>query len=78
MLGVGGARALSAVGIEPACWHVNEGHAAFLVVERVRRLVAGGLDFPAALEAVAANTVFTTHTVVPAGPDPLPEDAVRT
>jgi starch phosphorylase len=78
VLGVGGARALSAVGIEPACWHVNEGHAAFLVVERVRRLVAGGLDFPAALEAVAANTVFTTHTVVPAGHDHFPEDAVRT
>ncbi|HTL25229.1 MAG TPA: alpha-glucan family phosphorylase, partial [Burkholderiales bacterium] len=77
VLGVGGARALAAVGIEPACWHVNEGHAAFLVVERVRRLVAGGLEFAAALEAVAANTVFTTHTVVPAGHDHFPEEAVR-
>src|SRR5436190_16004520 len=78
VLGVGGARALSAVGIEPACWHVNEGHAAFLIVERVRRLVSGGLDFATALEAVASNTVFTTHTVVPAGHDHFPEDAVRT
>ena len=77
VLGVGGARALAEVGIEPACWHVNEGHAAFLIVERVRRLVAGGLDFDVALEAVAANTVFTTHTVVPAGHDHFPEDGVR-
>ena len=77
VLGVGGARALAAVGIEPACWHVNEGHAAFLVIERVRKLVAAGLDFAAALEAVAANTVFTTHTVVPAGHDHFPEEAVR-
>ena len=77
VLGVGGARALADVGIEPACWHVNEGHAAFLIVERVRRLVAGGLDFDVALEAVAANTVFTTHTVVPAGHDHFPEDGVR-
>jgi starch phosphorylase len=77
VLGVGGARALAEVGIEPACWHVNEGHAAFLVIERVRKLVAGGLEFAAALEAVAANTVFTTHTVVPAGHDHFPEEAVR-
>ena len=77
VLGVGGARALAEVGVEPACWHVNEGHAAFLIVERVRRLVAGGLDFEVALEAVAANTVFTTHTVVPAGHDHFPEDGVR-
>jgi glycogen phosphorylase len=69
VLGVGGARALAALGIEPAVWHINEGHAAFLVVERARELVKAGLDPDAALEAVAASTVFTTHTPVPAGHD---------
>ncbi|MFI5399652.1 MAG: alpha-glucan family phosphorylase [SAR324 cluster bacterium] len=78
VLGIGGARALAELGIHPAVWHVNEGHAAFLMVERVRMLVGQGLDFPAALEAVAANTVFTTHTAVPAGHDHFPEEAVRT
>jgi len=77
VLGVGGARALEALGIEPACWHMNEGHPAFLSLERMRRLVASGLSFSAALEAVAANAVFTTHTAVPAGHDAFPEDTVR-
>jgi glycogen phosphorylase len=76
VLGVGGARALAALGIEPACWHMNEGHPAFVSLERLRRLVAGGLPFAAALEAVAANAVFTTHTAVPAGHDAFPEDVV--
>ncbi|HEY1326108.1 MAG TPA: alpha-glucan family phosphorylase [Casimicrobiaceae bacterium] len=69
VLGVGGARALAALGIQPAAWHVNEGHSAFLVVERARELMHRGLGFDAALEAVAASTVFTTHTPVPAGHD---------
>jgi len=69
VLGVGGARALAALGFDPAVWHINEGHAAFLVVERARELVKSGLDPDAALEAVAASTVFTTHTPVPAGHD---------
>jgi starch phosphorylase len=77
VLGVGGARALAALGIEPTCWHMNEGHPAFLSLERMRRLVAEGLPFPAALEAVAASTVFTTHTAVPAGHDAFPVDVVR-
>jgi starch phosphorylase len=77
VLGVAGARALAALGIEPACWHINEGHAAFLSLERLRRLVAGGLPFAAALEAVASNTVFTTHTPVAAGHDAFPPEAVR-
>src|SRR5207248_6375482 len=72
VLGIGGARALTALGLAPTVWHMNEGHAAFLVLERVRMLVAGGLPFESALEAVAASTVFTTHTVVPAAHDPLP------
>ena len=69
VLGVGGVRALAALGLKPAVWHVNEGHAAFLVLERMRLLMREGLDFDAALEAVASNTVFTTHTAVPAGHD---------
>jgi starch phosphorylase len=70
-LGVGGVRALEALELKPTVWHINEGHAAFLVLERARALVKQGLDYAAAMEAVAANTVFTTHTPVPAGPRPL-------
>ena len=77
VLGIGGVRALDALGIRPTCWHVNEGHPAFLITERIRGLMRGGLDYDAALEAVAANTVFTTHTVVPAGHDHFPENRVR-
>lgn len=77
VLGVGGARALEALGIEPSCWHMNEGHPAFLSLERMRRLVAAGVPFGAALEAVAASTVFTTHTPVPAGHDEFPDEVVR-
>ena len=69
LLGVGGARALTEVGLKPTIWHINEGHAAFLILERIRSLVLQGLDFASALEAVAVNTVFTTHTPVPAGHD---------
>ena len=72
VLGIGGVRALRALGIDPTVWHVNEGHCAFLVLERIRELVAQGLSFAAAREAVAANTVFTTHTPVPAGNDNFP------
>ncbi|MDH4096641.1 MAG: alpha-glucan family phosphorylase, partial [Betaproteobacteria bacterium] len=77
VLGVGGVRALEALGIAPSCWHMNEGHAAFLALERMRRLVAGGVPFAAALEAVAAGCVFTTHTAVPAGHDVFAADVVR-
>jgi starch phosphorylase len=77
VLGIGGVRALAALGIEPTCWHVNEGHPAFMITERVRRLMLDGLDYDSALEAVAASTVFTTHTVVPAGHDHFPENRVR-
>ena len=72
VLGVGGARLLRALGLAPTAWHINEGHAAFLVLERVREQVAAGLDFEAALAVVAAGTVFTTHTPVPAGHDVFP------
>jgi len=69
VLGVGGVRALRAIGLAPTVWHLNEGHPAFVILERAREYVARGLDFEAALETVAANTVFTTHTPVPAGHD---------
>ncbi len=70
VLGIGGVRALRALGYEPAVWHMNEGHSAFLGLERVRELVVGeGLAFDEAVEAVRANTLFTTHTPVPAGND---------
>jgi starch phosphorylase len=69
VLGIGGVRALRAIGLKPTVWHINEGHAAFLVLERCRELVAQNVDFDSALEAGAANTVFTTHTPVPAGHD---------
>ncbi len=77
ILGVGGVRALRRLGLQPTVWHINEGHAAFLLIERVRQRVAAGLGFPVALEAVAAKTVFTTHTPVPAGHDVFPEDLVK-
>ena len=69
VLGIGGVRALRAIGLAPSVWHLNEGHPAFMILERVREYVADGLDFDAALEIVATNTVFTTHTPVPAGHD---------
>jgi len=67
VLGVGGVRVLQALGLEPSVFHVNEGHAAFLTIERTRRLVERGVEPADALEEVRASTVFTTHTPVPAG-----------
>ena len=70
MLGIGGYRALRAVGLRPAVCHMNEGHAAFLSLERCRELMQEeGLTFAEAREAAMAGTVFTTHTPVPAGND---------
>ncbi len=69
VLGIGGVRALRALGLKPSVWHINEGHAAFQILERCRTHVAAGLDFDTALELVAAGTVFTTHTPVAAGHD---------
>src|SRR3989442_284270 len=76
VLGIGGVRALRALGISPAAWHINEGHAAFLNLERCRELVASGLSFNEAREAAAANSLFTTHTPVPAGNDTFSYDLV--
>ncbi|MEX0618916.1 MAG: alpha-glucan family phosphorylase [Pseudohongiellaceae bacterium] len=70
MLGIGGVRAQRALGLTPTIWHCNEGHSAFQILERCREMVTDeGIDFQTALEAVAANTVFTTHTPVAAGHD---------
>lgn len=69
VLGIGGVRALRALGLAPTVWHINEGHAAFQILERCRERVKEGLDFNSALEMVASGTVFTTHTPVAAGHD---------
>lgn len=77
ILGIGGVAALNAMGIKPTIWHSNEGHAAFMMLARALELVRQGLDFSSAIEAVAACTIFTTHTAVPAGHDHFPEDMMH-
>ncbi|MGB0388926.1 MAG: alpha-glucan family phosphorylase, partial [Ardenticatenaceae bacterium] len=70
ILGIGGVRALRKMGYKPTVWHMNEGHSAFLGLERVRQLVQErGLSFAEAVEAVRASSIFTTHTPVAAGND---------
>ena len=69
LLGVGGVLALEALGISPTVHHLNEGHAAFAGLERMRKLVKSGLSYEKAVEVVRESTVFTTHTPVPAGND---------
>jgi glycogen phosphorylase len=76
VLGVGGVRALRALGIEPVIWHANEGHSAFMMLERVREEVGKGIPFAEASKRIAANTVFTTHTPVAAGTDIFPVQLV--
>src|SRR5216117_1818181 len=78
MLGIGGMKALAALGIQPEVFHMNEGHSAFLALERIRRnVVDKKLDFYSALQVVAAANVFTTHTPVPAGNDSFPREMMR-
>src|SRR6266498_4130449 len=72
LLGVGGVRALRALGYNPSVWHMNEGHAAFLTLERARELVASGNTFVEAMEKTRSQNVFTTHTPVAAGNDEFP------
>ncbi len=72
LLGIGGVRALRALGYNPAVWHMNEGHASFLTLERIREQVAGGVAFASAAQKTRAQNVFTTHTPVPAGNDEFP------
>ena len=78
ILGIGGVRALKAMGASPAVWHLNEGHAAFVVLQRIRDLIERGESFDAALEEVRRTTVFTTHTPVAAGHDAFPFTLVET
>jgi starch phosphorylase len=77
VLGVGGVRLLRRLGISPAAWHANEGHAAFMFVERVRELLQEGKSLAEARAAVRSHSVFTTHTPVPAGHDRFSQDQVE-
>jgi phosphorylase/glycogen(starch) synthase len=79
LLGVGGIRLLNSLGLKPDIYHCNEGHAAFIGIERLRELVEyQKFSFPQAVEIVRASTLFTTHTPVPAGHDAFSEDMLRT
>jgi len=77
ILGIGGVRALQVLGHNPAVWHLNEGHAAFVVIERIRQLVESGQSLEAALQTIRSTTIFTTHTPVPAGHDTFFIDKVK-
>jgi starch phosphorylase len=78
ILGIGGVRVLKAMGIQPTAWHLNEGHAAFVVLQRIRDQIENGASFESALDAVRTSTIFTTHTPVPAGHDAFPFTLVET
>ncbi len=73
ILGIGGVRAFRKLGHDPVVWHMNEGHSAFLALERLRELVELEISFDEAVEIVKSKTVFTTHTPVPAGSDEFPD-----
>ncbi len=76
LLGVGGVRALTALGLAPTVFHVNEGHSALLAIERMRELVEAGEEPASALERVRSSTIFTTHTPVPAGNEVFGDELV--
>jgi glycogen phosphorylase len=77
MLGIGGVRMLKALGYEVTAYHMNEGHAAFSALERIRMLIEEkGLSYSAAKQVVSSSNLFTTHTPVPAGIDLFPPDKV--
>ena len=77
VLGIGGVRALRALGLSPAAWHLNEGHSALLLAERAREYVAGGATLDAAFAKVRSDSVFTIHTPVSAGNERFDTDLVR-
>ncbi|MEW5992192.1 MAG: alpha-glucan family phosphorylase [Chloroflexota bacterium] len=77
ILGVGGVRAIRALGLEPAVWHLNEGHSAFLLAERARELVAAGASLDEAFERVRRDSVFSIHTPVSAGNERFDAALVR-
>lgn len=79
LLGIGGVRALKILGVDSDVFHLNEGHAAFAGLERLRSLIVDErFSFPESLEMVRASSLFTTHTPVPAGHDSFAEDILRT
>ncbi len=78
LLGIGGMRTLTAMGLKPDLYHSNEGHSAFISLERLRTLISENhLTFSQAKEAIRSSTLFTTHTPVPAGHDAFEEDMLR-
>ena len=77
ILGAGGVRVLRALGHDPAVWHANEGHPAFMLIERLRELMAKGVTFRDAVPQVRATSLFTTHTPVPAGHDAFSRSQVE-
>jgi starch phosphorylase len=77
VLGIGGVRAIRALGLAPAVWHLNEGHSAFLLAERAREYVAAGTPLDGAFAAVKRDSVFTIHTPVSAGNERFEADLVR-
>lgn len=72
LLGIGGVRAVHQLGYTPTVWHMNEGHSAFLTIQRIREMMAEGLNFEDASKKVRETNIFTTHTPVPAGNDEFP------
>jgi starch phosphorylase len=72
ILGIGGVRALRALGYQPSAWHMNEGHSAFLSLERIREYIKSGLSLEESTRRVRTSDIFTTHTPVPAGNDEFP------
>lgn len=77
LLGIGGVRLLKKLGISPRTYHINEGHSAFLLLERISLLMEEGLSFDEAQEVVKGSTVFTTHTPVEAGNERFPKDLIE-
>ncbi len=77
ILGIGGVRVLKALSSEPAVFHLNEGHAGFVVLQRIRDLIEHGSSFESALDEIRQTTMFTTHTPVPAGHDAFPFQLVE-
>lgn len=78
LLGIGGVRALDVLGVRADVFHMNEGHAGFLTLERIRKFRASGLNIQEAIEATRATTMFTTHTPVPAGIDRFDRGLIET
>ena len=78
LLGIGGVRMLDKLGVEPTLYHINEGHAAFIGLERLRKLIhRHNISFHQAMESIKGSSLFTTHTPVPAGHDAFDEDVLR-